>query len=638
MTKETIQKTNPDKIYSILSDYILHDKLHQAVMISAPWGTGKTWYIQKKFIPSFESQHKKTWGVIYVSLFGITNFKELDDIIYHQFLDFYLSKSIHKKIPSKAIRFGETALSIVFANKLGLSSEDEMNKALKLIPQPDHIVYILDDIERSGLNLGELFGYVNNLCEHENSRVILVANESQILGRFNDTHKDKDKNNSVNTENIVTDEEKRIEAYYSAKEKTVGLTIKFQAAPDEVFEQVLNKVVDKREVQNLIRQEKNFILDLFTCSSNNDTETILNLRVLAFIDVTIADLYDSVKQYLDVFGKDNSFNDCLPSMINTAKNKIILDMVRYTALECFKFKMGKNLDGQSFSYLGSSNHYIYFLHIFPFVQRYIKQRIMNQDAVANYLKIVLKEEMVNQRLTKSVFPILNEWWLMNDLKVEKAIEQLEREEIPEGVGPEYIRGMMITLITLRERGFSIPIQHFTDKIIKYLNSMDKISFNNSAFSIVSIFANKDFIDLYNRTMKPVYDYVSQRLLDASLVEYRFLIDLQWDEEFPIKCRNHIASFSSDRRFLSIVSAEKISDKLKNANPGEIWYFCKGIREVYNISNVSDFYRADYETVDLVCKVIRDLIQQYEKHSLNKVKTSNLKMLLNLLDQTREKME
>lgn len=42
MTKETIQKTNPDKIDSILSDYILHDKLHQAVMISAPWGTGKT--------------------------------------------------------------------------------------------------------------------------------------------------------------------------------------------------------------------------------------------------------------------------------------------------------------------------------------------------------------------------------------------------------------------------------------------------------------------------------------------------------------------------------------------------------------------------------------------------------------------
>lgn len=63
MTKETIQKTNPDKIDSILSDYILHDKLHQAVMISAPWGTGKTWYIQKKFIPSFESQHKKTWGL-----------------------------------------------------------------------------------------------------------------------------------------------------------------------------------------------------------------------------------------------------------------------------------------------------------------------------------------------------------------------------------------------------------------------------------------------------------------------------------------------------------------------------------------------------------------------------------------------
>lgn len=239
---------------------------------------------------------------------------------------------------------------------------------------------------------------------------------------------------------------------------------------------------------------------------------------------------------------------------------------------------------------------------------------------------------------KSVFPILDQWWLMEDDKVNNAIEQLERESIPQGVGPDFIRGMMTTLLTLQERGFSIPIKRFTDKIINYLKSMDKIQFNNSAFSIASIFANKDFIDLYNREMEPVYIYVSQRLLDASKIEYRFLIDLHWNEEFPVNCRIHIASFFSDRKFLSIVSAEKINDKLKGADPGEIWYFCKGIREIYNISNVRDFFKADYGTIDSVCKTIRDLIQQYEQQSSNKVKTSNLKMLLHLLEQTKEKLE
>lgn len=392
MTKETRQETNSNKINNILSDYILHDyilhdKLHQAVMISAPWGTGKTWYIQKKFIPSFESQHKKTWGFIYVSMFGVTSFKELDDIIYHQFLDFYLSKSIHKKIPSKAISIGETALNIL-ANKLVVTSKDEINKVLKLIPQPDHIVYVLDDIERTRLNLGELFGYVNNLCEHENSRVILVANESQILGRFNDTHKDK--NNSAITEDIAANEEKRKEAYFSAKEKTVGLTIKFQPAPDEAFEQILNKVVDNKEVQILIRGEKDFILDFFTHFSDNDTEIILNLRVLAFIDVTIAGLYEPVKQYLNKLGKDSSYADCTQMMIKSAQDKIIGDMGRYVALECFKSKLGRNLDAQAFSYFDGSNHYIYFRHTFPFAKSYIMTKTMNQDDMVRYLKIILR--------------------------------------------------------------------------------------------------------------------------------------------------------------------------------------------------------------------------------------------------------
>lgn len=85
MEKENIRADNLNKLDSVLSNYILHDKLHQAVMISAPWGAGKTWYLRKTFIPSFQTKYKKSWGFIYVSMFGVKSLNELDDVIYHQF-------------------------------------------------------------------------------------------------------------------------------------------------------------------------------------------------------------------------------------------------------------------------------------------------------------------------------------------------------------------------------------------------------------------------------------------------------------------------------------------------------------------------------------------------------------------------
>ena len=40
---------------------------------------------------------------------------------------------------------------------------------------------IFEDIERSGIDIIELMGYVNNLCEQDGVKVLLVASEKEIL-------------------------------------------------------------------------------------------------------------------------------------------------------------------------------------------------------------------------------------------------------------------------------------------------------------------------------------------------------------------------------------------------------------------------------------------------------------------------
>src|SRR5690606_35498659 len=47
-------------------------------------------------------------------------------------------------------------------------------------------VIVFDDLERASINLESLLGYINHYVEHQGYKVVIVANEEEIL-----THHDK---------------------------------------------------------------------------------------------------------------------------------------------------------------------------------------------------------------------------------------------------------------------------------------------------------------------------------------------------------------------------------------------------------------------------------------------------------------
>ena len=67
-----------------LNEYIKHylekDKTHSAIMLTAPWGTGKSYYIQNKLIPFIDSDDEKR--CIVVSLYGLKDLHEISKSIY----------------------------------------------------------------------------------------------------------------------------------------------------------------------------------------------------------------------------------------------------------------------------------------------------------------------------------------------------------------------------------------------------------------------------------------------------------------------------------------------------------------------------------------------------------------------------
>ena len=59
--------------------YITEDKTRSAIMLTAPWGSGKTYYIQNNLIPFLENNNKKS---VVVSVYGLKNLYELSKAIY----------------------------------------------------------------------------------------------------------------------------------------------------------------------------------------------------------------------------------------------------------------------------------------------------------------------------------------------------------------------------------------------------------------------------------------------------------------------------------------------------------------------------------------------------------------------------
>ncbi len=73
--------------YQELNQYILHylteDKTKSAIMLTGPWGTGKSYYIQNELKPFLEKKENGGHSCVIVSLYGLKDTAEISKSIFH---------------------------------------------------------------------------------------------------------------------------------------------------------------------------------------------------------------------------------------------------------------------------------------------------------------------------------------------------------------------------------------------------------------------------------------------------------------------------------------------------------------------------------------------------------------------------
>ena len=176
-----------NKYTEFIENYLMNDKTKSAIMLVGGWGTGKSFYIQNVLKPYLEGKNADC--CVIVSLYGLNDLKDISKAIFFEIRTKKLDEKISKmkgleKIETQAGAkiIGKTIVkSVAGLLKIDLSgTEEDFQRLYEAVDLKDKLI-ILEDLERSNIPIKEVLGYVNNLVEQDGVKVLLVANEEEIL-------------------------------------------------------------------------------------------------------------------------------------------------------------------------------------------------------------------------------------------------------------------------------------------------------------------------------------------------------------------------------------------------------------------------------------------------------------------------
>lgn len=223
-------------VANTLDTYLRQDKPRFAILLQGKWGSGKTWFIRNYIENNKADRHQ----FCYVSLFGITQLKEID------------SQIIACCNPNLSKAAGLTRLAGTIIERCnpvikGNDIEKIGEYVKKLCKISENLVLVLDDLERASISLELVLGYVSTMLDEVGIKVILLCDQKQI----------SDEN----------------EKFLRFKEKIVGSSIAVQPDAETVIDFQVESI-NNQKIKRILSDNKSSLLQDFNSSKTNNLRNI----------------------------------------------------------------------------------------------------------------------------------------------------------------------------------------------------------------------------------------------------------------------------------------------------------------------------------------------------------------------------
>ncbi len=625
-----------DTYTQYIENYLMNDKTKSAIMLIGGWGTGKSFYIQNVLKPHLENKQENC--CIVVSLYGLNSLNEISKSIYLEVRTQKLDKKLGKfkffqknENKASATLVGKTiakGVTSFFSIDLS-SSETDLQRLYKSIDLSGKLI-ILEDLERTSIPIKDVLSYVNNLVEQDGVKVLLVANEKELL-KSEKVVIDNSQEEEAKTEWRWTAE---TEEYLRIKEKTISDTIPYicdyfvsidnilSLFWDQNLESILvdKFAVPKKETKNdapktdkELRLQKQILYVEILSISNNFSG--LNLRSLIFACQKTTDLLRFYSKEIDkMFAKH-----------------LFLSIVAFS----FRLKENDKLywsDKENGCSLGTSEY-----PLFKFAHDYIKYQILDEIQIEKEEALFLaqkKAELV-QNDVQFYLNILYNFHSTTQIQLEEAITEIKKHLEKADVIDVIIYGKLANYLILARELIERPSLIDDCKKTMLLN-LQKENYDGNKVSDSLSF--HDSFSFWTEEQNSEYKEFIAEMQDA--VKNKRIKELKFDyktESIDTFVQDTIANkhhYLEQRTFLKRIDIEKLIGVIKQCNSEQLDKLRRAILTVYSHLNINKFFADDKPLLIQLKNNIEDLLSS--NNAGDSIKKMQLSWFANHLDELLKK--
>lgn len=599
---------NTKELNDYIKNYLKHDKTQRAIMLTAPWGYGKSYYIKNQLC---DFLHENNLKYAIVSLYGINSLKEINKQL---FLEIRLQNqkkkcnflgAFGKTIASGTAIIGKTLLKYLAKVDIDFNiKEPNYENLYKLIDLRNRLI-IFEDLERAHIDIVEFLGYVNNLVEQDGVKVLLVSNENEII-------KYETVSNNGKIEKYLTN---KSEEYLKIKEKTICDTINFSSDYYESIKSILKKFDNKYFKKMLETKDDNGDISLvIIIKQQMISEKCFNYRSLLYACQKTEDmlnLLDENKEYNIEFIENLLIGTIIYSIKLNNGNKDILKGISYTSTQ-----------------LGNYSYPLYkVMYDYINIQQF---RINDFDYTQTLFTKTKNTSEANDELK-----VIYNYYIMPETEVKDKINKIsERLKNDSGIiHNEYVR-IANYLISIK----SILNYDKIDKCLEYMLKNTELAAIKGediqvyATSGIQLVSQKE-IDEFDEFKSKMSNIVDNKTNKIKGFDYKH----ESIPKFYDWILKEKKTFINEKGFANKLDINKTFEMLKNSSAQEIENFREILQYIYmGISNIAEFLYDDVKNLMELKLKLDDFVDQ--TNEIDAIQNLQLKWLSNNIDTIINKLK